>query len=186
MNPSLVTFATAVSHATVGVILLGSGAAKLGMLKSFSATVASYLGRRPIVTRSAQILPVLEGAIGLSLIAAFDSAVPTYAGMALLAAFGGFSIYAIKVGINAPCKCFGSLSRSSLGRPTLTRSFVLLALLVPSLAVRHGWNVHETGADLLYSLAALLLMLAVGAVFAAASRAGESVASITREIPTSR
>ena len=74
------------------------------------------------------VLPYIELIVGVGLILGYQSRLAAVIALALLTTFVAVSIAAIVTKRNLNCACFGLLYRERIGRSTLLRDAVLLAL----------------------------------------------------------
>jgi hypothetical protein len=91
------------------------------------------------VTTVAVALPIVELAVAAALLGWWNSAVPAWAAVVLLALFTAGLVRAVARG--APCPCFGAPSSGPAGGASIVRNAVLLALGVIATGTTEGAKV---------------------------------------------
>jgi hypothetical protein len=166
-----VTPLTLAAKAAVAVVLLASGGAKLADLAGFASTIRLFT--------PARALPLtLAAAVAISAAEVLSGAVSLcwpglgWVNFAVLGLSGGFAIVAA-VGYarhrGRPCQCFGALSRSGFGLPSLLRALAITAAAtVACVPARPAPQLHFAIAFHLLLLAGAVLMAAAAAAAAKA------------------
>jgi hypothetical protein len=108
-----------------------SAGAKLADLAATGAGLAAFGAPAPAVT--ARVLPAVEAALAVALLAFPDHPAPGLAAMATVAAFTVVVARHLARGRAVPCPCFGARGGRPVSGATLMRNLALLA--VAALAV---------------------------------------------------
>jgi hypothetical protein len=120
----------------VGFLFLYSGAVKMLSWGRFVKQVLSFgLLPRPLAFLVAGLIPPVEAAAGVLLLAGI-AAVPVLAGLtALLTGFTLFVLWVLAAKKDFTCFCFGEADSGKITRVTLSRNLALLAILGAGLAL---------------------------------------------------
>ena len=148
LNPRVVTrWIVHISRFGLAALFLFTAGAKLWILKTFAANVASLLSSASINYERWQwpaTFAVIAAEISASLLLAVSRTVRLGALLAalLLVGFSAFALYYVYVLHGEPleCGCFGNIIGSQLGVKTALRNLVLL---VPVLTVFFGARVRS-------------------------------------------
>lgn len=117
--------------AAVGLLLMVSGAAKLLNVSRFRDVLLDTYRVRPVLAGVAALtVPVLEMAIGGSLLVPVSSPVALAAAAGLLAGITGMVVRTWAEGGTGDCGCLGALKQSQLSGRTVLRAVGLLSLVV--------------------------------------------------------
>src|SRR5712692_871118 len=118
-------------RASLAVVLVAAGAAKLADTRSFAVTLMG-LGvpvRRQLFLRGfAIIVPLTELALGLAIISGLWPTIVNGAVFALMCGFSLVVIIALRRKLNVACRCFGAFSNSPGLSILLVAGFLLFAL----------------------------------------------------------
>jgi hypothetical protein len=118
------------STVVLGLVFAAAAGAKVAGRSTFSASLAS-LGVPPALALPVAVLvPAIELAIAVALVARESSRVAAGATVVLLTAFTAVTAVAAAHGAPAACDCFGRLEFLSLGRRPLLRNAALCVLAV--------------------------------------------------------
>src|SRR5712691_12242895 len=136
-----------ISRFGLAALFLFTAGAKLWILKTFAANVASLLSSASINYERWQwpaTFAVIAAEISASLLLAVSRTVRLGALLAalLLVGFSAFALYYVYVLHGEPleCGCFGGIIASQLGVKTALRN---LALLIPALVVLFGYRKRQ-------------------------------------------
>jgi uncharacterized membrane protein YphA (DoxX/SURF4 family) len=111
----------------LGGVFLLSAATKLGRLAAFASEVKAF--GAPVPAATARLLPVIELAMAVALMAGRDRGWPPMAAIALLALFTGAIVANLGRGRAVPCPCFGA-GDEPISTATVARNGWLIALAV--------------------------------------------------------
>jgi uncharacterized membrane protein YphA (DoxX/SURF4 family)/peroxiredoxin len=147
-------------------VFVTAGAAKLLDQPGSRSALAGFGVPAPVVPAAGLLLPLVELAIGATLVVHPTARWAAAAALLLLLAFIGGIASAMARGHAPDCHCFGQLHSAPAGRGTLIRNAVLAALA--ALVVVHGqappiddWIAARTAAELVaFGMGALALALA--------------------------
>ena len=103
-----------------------SAGAKLADLPATSVALAAFGAPAPVVT--ARVLPAVETALAVALLAFPDHPVPGLAALATVAAFTVVVARRLAQGRAVPCPCFGAREGRPVSGATLVRNLALLLL----------------------------------------------------------
>jgi peroxiredoxin len=156
--------------------LLARGALAMAFTVAAAAKVVDRAGTRraagelgvpgSLVPAVAVLLPVVEVAIVLGLLAGPTAVVAAWATVALLAAFSVVVARTLAQGKRPDCGCFGAVTRSPIGWPTLARNAglaglaVAVALTADGSVIAHAREVTGTGRVVVAVGGAALLVVA--------------------------
>ncbi len=162
-------------RASLAVVLVAAGAAKLADTRSFAVTLMG-LGvpvRRQLFLRGfAIIVPLTELALGLAIISGLWPTIVNGAVFALMCGFSLVVIIALRRKLNVACRCFGALSDSQFSRIGLLRS-----LLLTILAFAVFWSGNVYSVEFSNSPGLSILLVAGFLLFAlAAAQAARTIA----------
>jgi hypothetical protein len=157
------------AKATLAVLLIGAGGAKLADVAGFAAAVAMFVPLHA-PRRMRSLVPLAAAAvIAAELLAGLVSLCwpsATWADLAVLALAGAFTVVAT-VGYarfrDRPCRCFGALTRRSFSARSLVQSIVILAVAALAALRPPGQAAVSVGLLthlLLFAAAALLVVAA--------------------------
>jgi hypothetical protein len=124
IGPALAAAARIVLAVTLIIAAIGKLRARHELPAQLRAFGIPKRAVRPI----AIALPLVELAVAGALIGWWESAVPAWAAVALLAVFTAGLVRAVARG--APCPCFGAASSGPASAASIVRNAVLLALAV--------------------------------------------------------
>jgi len=143
--------------------LLIAAIGKLRARHELPAQLRAFGIPRALVHPVAIALPIVELAVAGTLIGWWDSAVPAWAAVVLLALFTAGLVRAVARG--APCPCFGAPSSSPASAASIVRNAVLLALGVIATGTPRGAKVAGIvlGCVVLGAIVAAVVVLSDGA-----------------------
>jgi hypothetical protein len=105
-----------------------SAGAKLADLPATAAGLAAFGAPSPHL--AARVLPALEAALAVALLAFADRPEPAHAALVMVAVFTWFVARRLMQGRAVPCPCFGGHGDRPVSVLTLVRNGLLLALCV--------------------------------------------------------
>jgi uncharacterized membrane protein YphA (DoxX/SURF4 family) len=167
-------------QATVGLVLLGAGGAKLADLSGFAVT----LGRLGLPQRwgepAARGVAAAEVSLGALSLANVAPRIVSVVVFAFTLGFVAVTAYAARWRPQLRCRCFGALAETRFGPVSVLRSVLLAAaggLVVAGVTPGRG---------VVYGVTATVLLLAVAAVFAAGCAAAANAVDLVRKGAQSR
>jgi uncharacterized membrane protein YphA (DoxX/SURF4 family) len=129
-------------------VFLASGTSKLRRFQRFGATLTDLRLPRAAIGPLAVAVPAWEIATGVVLVAGWAPWVGAASTALLAGTFIGSAALAARTGQEVSCSCFGRESET-LGRATIVRAFMLLALAVavavPATFGDGGWRPESEG-----------------------------------------
>ncbi|GAA0303373.1 hypothetical protein GCM10009087_11490 [Sphingomonas oligophenolica] len=134
----------------VGMIFTHAGISKLQHKELLAGIVANYrLLPEPLVAPVARVLPLVELALGLALLADGQRAAVLPAALLLLAFAGAMAINIRRGRTHIDCGCGRSQLRQTVSWPLVWRNLALVALVLPRLLPAPG----TSGLDLATAIA---------------------------------
>jgi methylamine utilization protein MauE len=131
------------SRVTIAVVLAYAAIAKLYEASRLPTQMRAFGVPAPLSIAAAVMLPTIEIAIALALVAFPYTSLPAFAAIALLAMFTGVVVGNLVSGRSKPCPCFGAVAMERPVSPlTLVRNAWLLALAI----IATGDPTGDTGA----------------------------------------
>jgi Methylamine utilisation protein MauE len=119
------------SRVTIAVVLAYAAIAKLYEASRLPTQMRAFGVPAPLSIAAAVMLPTIEIAIALALVAFPYTSLPAFAAIALLAMFTGVVVGNLVSGHSKPCPCFGAVAMERPVSPlTLVRNAWLLALAI--------------------------------------------------------
>lgn len=158
MIRDMLQIAVLLLRASLAIILLAAGAAKLADTRNFSTTLIE-LGvptRRPLLIRKiALFVPLVEVGLGMAIVSDLWPTIVDGAVLALMGSFSAVVIIALRKKLKVTCRCFGALSDSQFSSKGLIRS---VGLTMAALAVIWGGRTVSPQQNASPGMVALLMV----------------------------
>jgi thiol-disulfide isomerase/thioredoxin len=123
-----VPFAVSLSQLLLALVFAVAAVAKLADLHSAGDAMEAFSLPARLAPGASLVLPIAELAIAFALLAATTARWAALAAVALLLVFSLAIGRVLRAGSAVDCNCFGALGRTAVGRGTLIRNLLLVAL----------------------------------------------------------
>jgi peroxiredoxin/uncharacterized membrane protein YphA (DoxX/SURF4 family) len=165
VEPALSEWVLFAARLTLAGVFLAAAVAKLADSKGTYQALVGF-GVPPLLAPALRtLLPLSELAVGVALLPTSTSRPAAFVALAMLTLFTAAIASALWRGKSPPCRCFGELTSAPIGRHTLVRNTLLMAL--GGFVAIYGWN--NSGYSILSRLTAVRPhdVLIIGAAFSA-------------------